>query len=96
VLYEKFNAHKDFGFKNQILRASVSISNNIVEGFDRKTNKEFKYFLFISMGSNSEVKSMVYLAERLDYINNEEKFNLIKSCEEIGKIIYGLIKSIKN
>ena len=94
VLYEKFNKHSDFGFKNQLLRAVVSISNNIAEGFNRKTNKEFRYFLFVSTGSNSEVKSMIYLAERLHYIDHQEKINITKRCEEIGKILFGLIKSI--
>lgn len=95
ILYKKFSDHNDYGFKNQLLRAVVSISNNIAEGFDRKTQKEFRYFLFVSMGSNSEVKSMMYLAERLKYINQEEKIQFIKRSEEIGKILFGLIKSIQ-
>ena len=95
LLYGKFSKHADFGFRNQLLKAVVSISNNIAEGFDRKTNKEFRYFLFVSMGSNSEVKSMIYLANRLQYINQKEKEDITKRSEEIGKIIFGLIKSIK-
>ena len=94
MLYDKFSRHSDFGFRNQLLKAVVSISNNIAEGFDRKTNKEFRYFLFVSMGSNSEVKSMIYLAKRLKYINHQEKEDITKRSEEVGKIIYGLIKSI--
>jgi len=95
ILYQKFGTHNDFGFKNQLLRAVVSISNNIAEGFDRKTNKEFRYFLFVSMGSNSEVKSMMNLAERLKYIDQQEKIQFITCSEEIGKILFGLIRSIQ-
>jgi four helix bundle protein len=55
-IYYEFNNLKDFGFKDQICRAVVSISSNIAEGFDRSTDKEFKTYLHYSRGSNSEVK----------------------------------------
>ena len=47
VLYEEMNDNNDYGFKNQILRASVSVMNNIAEGFERQTNNEFKHFLYL-------------------------------------------------
>ena len=56
-IYKIFKDCKDFGFKNQIERASVSIMNNIAEGFERRTNKELKNFLFIAKGSAGEVRS---------------------------------------
>lgn len=52
---ERFEECKDYGFKDQIQRASVSILNNIAEGFKRKSNNEFKHFLFIAKGSCGEV-----------------------------------------
>ncbi len=64
-IYRKFSELEDKTFKSQICRAAISISNNIAEGFDRKSDKEFSYFLYIGLGSNSEVKSMVYLANKL-------------------------------
>ena len=84
----------DFSFKDQICRATVSISNNIAEGFDRSSNADFKRFLFISLASCSEVRSMLYLAERLNYINKEEAELLRQNCVEISKIISGFIKSL--
>ncbi len=85
---------KDNGFKNQICRAAVSISNNIAEGFDRSSDADFARILYIALGSASETKSMLYLAERLKYIENTKKLHLIKQCDEVSKIIRGLIKSI--
>ena len=94
-IYILFSNSKDFGFKGQIQRASVSISNNIAEGFDRSRDKEFIRFLYIALASNSEVKSMLYLAQRLNYINKEKTQQLLSKTNEINIIIGGLIRSIK-
>ena len=65
TLYSIFEKDKDFVFKDHILKASISIMNNIAEGFERRSNKEFKHFLFIAKGSCGEVRSMIVLAEEL-------------------------------
>ncbi|PJA07578.1 MAG: four helix bundle protein [Flavobacteriales bacterium CG_4_10_14_0_2_um_filter_32_8] len=93
-IYKCFQNNKDFGFRDQLFRASVSISNNIAEGFDRNSNADFSRFLYYSIASCSEVKSMLYLAERLNYINNEQRILFLDNANEISKIIRGLIKSI--
>ena len=93
-IYKAFELSRDFGFKDQIQRAVVSISNNIAEGFDRQSDKDFSRFLYIAQASCSEVKSMLYLAEKLEYLNSERTRILVANTEEIGKIIRGLIKSI--
>ena len=82
-IYLIFNNSNDFGFKNQIQRATVSISNNIAEGFDRISDKEFVRFLYISLGSCSEVKSMLYLSYRLNYLTLEQSEKLINQANEI-------------
>ncbi len=64
-IYGVFSVSKDFGFKDQICRAVISISNNIAEGFDRSSNADFSRFLYFALASCSEVKSMLYLAEKL-------------------------------
>ena len=66
------NFKKDFGLKDQIQRAAVSIMNNISEGFERDNNKEFRKFLGYSKGSAGEVRSMLYIALDLKYISKEE------------------------
>ena len=93
-IYLVFQTTNDFGFKNQIQKASVSISNNIAEGYDRMSDKEFVKFLYIALGSCSEVKSMLYLSERLKYLTKVQSEELINKSNEVGKIIRGLIKSI--
>ncbi len=70
LIYSGFKNCKDFSFKNQIERASISIMNNIAEGFERQTNKEFKNFLYIAKGSCGEVRSMLGIAIDLNYIDN--------------------------
>ncbi len=93
-VYALFRDSRDFGFRDQICRATVSISNNIAEGFDRSSNADFRRFLYISSASCSEVKSMLYLAERLNYLNKEKANTLRLQCIEISKILSGLIKSL--
>jgi len=94
-IYSAFKHVNDYGFKDQIRRAVVSISNNIAEGFDRSSDAEFKRFLYFSQGSSSEVKSMLYLAFRLDYISDDVKTDLLSKTEEKARIIRGLMKSLK-
>ncbi|MGP8216258.1 MAG: four helix bundle protein [Bacteroidia bacterium] len=94
-IYSLFKVLNDYGFREQLCRAAVSVSNNIAEGFDRSSNAEFKRFLYFSLGSCSEVKSMFYLAERLKYIDIKNRDILINKTIEVSKIITGLIKSLK-
>jgi four helix bundle protein len=73
----------------------VSISNNIAEGFDRSSHAEFSRFLYFSLGSCSEVKSMLYLAKKFDYISDLKMNTLMDQSSEVSKILRGLIKSIE-
>jgi len=93
-IYTQFKELRDFSFKDQICRAAVSISNNIAEGFDRYSDKEFARFLYISTASCSEVRSMLYLAENLNYLTKDKAQELRADCLEISKINKGLIKSL--
>lgn len=93
-LYKLFKTNKDYSFKDQIQRASVSIMNNIAEGFERGSNKDFIRFLYISRASCGEVRSMLYLAKDLNYISDEKFNELNKQCIEISKLIYGLIQKL--
>jgi len=94
LIYKSFRENRDFGFRDQIERASVSIMNNIAEGFERKGDKEFKHFLFIAKGSCGEVRSMLYLALKLKYLNNEEYKKYSNLSIEISKLLSGFIKTL--
>jgi len=93
-IYKIFSVSKDFGFKDQIQRAVISISNNIAEGFERKSNNEFKHYLFIAKGSAGEVRSMLYLAKSLNYINEECFKSIIEKSEIISKMLSALISKL--
>jgi len=95
-IYKNTKNSKDYGFKDQIQRASVSVMNNIAEGFERRSNKEFIYFLYVSKGSCGEVRSMVILGEELEYFNKDEAEMFKNLSEEISKMTSGLIRSLKS
>lgn len=95
-IYTIFKESKGFGFKDQIQRASISIMNNIAEGFDRQNNNEFRRFLMYSKGSCGEVRSMLYIAKELNFIS-ENIFNKLHELTiEISKMISVLHKKLKN
>lgn len=94
-IYLLFSTCKDFGLRNQIQRASVSIPSNIAEGFDRQTNKEFIQFLFISKGSCSEVRTQLYLSIKLNYLEKDKGEKLIENTRKISSMLYKLIKTRK-
>jgi len=84
---------RDFGLANQIQRASVSISSNIAEGDERKTNIEAKYYLNVAKGSAAEVITQLHIANRIGYIDLETFDKLENLTEKIRASIKNLIKS---
>lgn len=86
---------RDYGLKDQIRRAVVSVISNIAEGFSRQTDKEFVQFLHIAKGSASEVQSQLYVALDLDYINREEFERLYDEADQVARLISGFIKYLK-
>jgi four helix bundle protein len=83
---------KAFELTKQIRRASISITSNIAEGFERNTDKEFIYFLHLAKASAGEVRSQLYLAFDLDYITKQEFDKLLESVTEISRLLSGFIK----
>ena len=86
---------KDFGLKDQIQRASVSIMGNVAEGYDRGGDKEFIQFLSVSKGSCGEVKSHLYVALDQQYINSPQFNQLYNSADEVGRLLAGFMAYLK-
>lgn len=95
-VYETTAGCKDWGFNDQIQRAAVSIMNNIAEGYEKKSNEDFSRFLFISKGSCGEVRSMLYVALDLGYVQQNQYDELYALCLEESRILSGLIKSLNS
>ena len=87
---------KDFGLKDQIRRASVSIMSNIAEGCDRGGTGEFIQFLSTAKGSAAEVRCQLYVAVDQGYIDESEFTELSALAAETGRIIGGLMGYLRN
>ena len=95
-VYQNFMNIKDYGFRDQIQRAALSIMSNIAEGFDRASNREFIQFLVISRGSVSEVKSLSYAALDIGYINEDIFKMIMERCFKLTNLINGFIRYLRN
>ena len=92
---ETENLRKDFGLKDQIRRASISVISNIAEGFERNGNKEFIQFLSIAKGSAGEVRAQLYIIKELNFINEEEFVLLYEKVTQVSKMLSGFINYLK-
>ena len=90
------NLAKDYSLVDQMRRASVSIPSNIAEGNDRGSQKEFIRYLHIAKGSLSELKTQLEIAKEIHYIDVEIFSDIESKCEELSKMLGGIIKSINN
>jgi four helix bundle protein len=86
---------KDFGLRDQIRRASVSIMANIAEGFERGGTGEFVQFLAVAKGSAAEVLSHAYVALDQDFISQEDFDRLVASPAEVGRMLAALMTYLR-
>ncbi len=84
----------DFGFVGQIRRASISAMNNIAEGFERNGLKEFHQYLSVAKASTAEVRSMLYAALDVGYLQDAEFDRLLSMALESTRVIAGLRSSV--
>ena len=95
-LTSKFPKSEDFNLTSQIRRATISVSSNIAEGSSRKSKQEFIRFLNVSYGSLSEIESQLLVSKELEYLSDKELKEIFNKTSEIGKIINGLIESLRS
>jgi len=91
---QRFRDYEKFGLAIQMRRAGVSVSSNIAEGSSRESKKEFVRFLQIAYGSLMEVVSQLHIAQRQEFLPNDEARNLYRAAEEIARMISGLKRSL--
>lgn len=92
---ETFPSSEQFGLISQIRRSAVSIPSNIAEGCGRNSEKELTQFLYIAIGSASELETQVIISVELNYLQKDSGDNVLMLIEEIIKMLSSLIKSIK-
>jgi four helix bundle protein len=86
---------RDFGLKDQIRRAAVSVLSNIAEGFERSGDKEFLHFLAIAKGSCGELRAQLYVALDQGYVPSETFERLSKNANDVGQLLSGFMRYLK-
>ena len=94
-IYNAMRSCKDYAFRDQIQRAATSVMNNIAEGFERRTKKDFAHFLDLAKGSAGEVRSMLYLGEDRGYITAKAAEPLRIDYKDLSKSIGALAASLR-
>jgi len=87
---------KDFGLRDQIRRATVSVMSNIAEGFERGSARDFHKFLIIAKASCAEVRSQLYVAMDVEYLDKTAFQSLIAKAEEVSRVVGGLKASVQS
>lgn len=87
---------RDFGLKDQIRRAAVSIPTNIAEGFERASRKEYLFFLNVAKGSAGEVRSLLCIAFEVGYLPMENYEELRQAVRKLSSYLFNHTKAIKN
>ena len=86
---------KDWGLRDQLRRAAISIPSNIAEGYERNSIAEFARFLNIAKGSCGELRTQLYIVKALDLVSSDEINSIIDECKEISSMIQGLKSYLK-
>jgi four helix bundle protein len=93
AIYKEFKNLKDYGFKDQITRSGLSIPSNIAEGFERTSSKESVNFLSYAKGSCGELRTQIYIAIDIEYINQDKGKEWLQEVNEVSAMLNGLIKA---
>ncbi len=96
LITNEFPKSETYALVDQIRRAAISIPTNIAEGHTRQHKKEFRQFLFVALGSLSELETQLIIAEKLGYLEKEKLNRSLSEMDAIGKMTRGLIKKLQN
>ena len=92
-IYRVMQAVKDFGFRDQLTRAGLSVPSNIAEGFERESNRELVNFLSYAKGSCGELRTQIYMGMEIGYIERATGKHWIEESMAISAMLAGLIKT---
>ena len=95
-IYGEGKLSKDFGLKDQICRAAVSIMSNIAEGFGRKSSRDFAHFLDLARGPGFEVQSLLYVAADVEYLSRDDFQRLYTLAAETISLIAGFTSYLRS
>jgi four helix bundle protein len=93
--YEIMKDCRDYGLKDQMTRAAVSIASNIAEGAERDSKAEYIRFLHIAKGSAGELRTQAYISEKISVISKDNANTMVHELKEISSMLHGLIKYLK-
>ncbi|MBI4215678.1 MAG: four helix bundle protein [Parcubacteria group bacterium] len=94
-IYKALGSCQDYGFRDQIQRAAVSVMSNIAEGFERGTRQEFLNYLYIAKGSAGEVRAQLYVAQDVGYLNIETFKYLNNLAVECSRLLQSFAEKVK-
>ena len=94
-VYSELQKTRDYGLRDQMQRAAVSISSNIAEGSERKSKKEFVQFLYIARGSCAELRTQLYIAVSIGAISADSASKLVAETKRIAAMLTGLITTLE-
>jgi four helix bundle protein len=89
-----FPSEEKFGLVSQLNRCAVSIPSNIAEGSGRNSNGEFNHFLGIAVGSSFEMETQLVIANKLNYLTDDQLRELENKLDEVQRMLFGLQKSL--
>lgn len=92
-IYQELQNCRDYGFKDQVTRSSLSIASNVAEGFERGSNRDRVKFLTYAKGSSGELRTQVYIGIEAGFIGREVGRGWVSETEEISRMLQSLIKS---
>lgn len=93
-LTETFPKNEVYELVSQMRKSAISIPSNIAEGFRRYHNKEYKQFLYISLGSSAELETQITISRETGYLSSEREYDLLEMVDHITRMTSNLIKKL--
>ena len=94
-VYEALSDSRDYGLRDQMQRASVSIPSNIAEGYER-TDKDFIRFLMIAKGSAAELRTQAYIARKTNLITPDQMNHIVDETKQLSRMLQALSNARRN